>query len=119
MRDIIFRGKTKEGFWVEGFLTTNLRSELCIKLKTSPMFYPVDPETVGLYTGLKDVHSNPIYEGDVLQWEPCCVPRYVEFYKGEFCIFNECGEPVNRLCRLNELYRIIGNIHDNPELLEK
>ena len=120
MRDIIFRGKlvhtTGTLTWVQGLLTKNVSGEWCIMTEGSPMLYQVDPSTVCQYTGLKDRYGNLIFEKDIIQWEPCCIPRYVDFYEGEFYIFNEHGEPVDDLSRLHDLYGVIGNIYDNPSL---
>lgn len=85
--------------------------------------YEVIPESVGQWTGLVDRHGKEIYEGDILHRD-CHQDVFVEFYKGAFCLVS-CN-PVQRAnwspvtCRGSDIiYReIIGNIHDNPELME-
>lgn len=79
------------------------------------------PETIGEFTGLQDEAGKDIYEGDVLSYEPyhksdakvICV---VSFADGAF----GCkGEGIAQyLCYANKHVEVIGNIHDNPELLK-
>lgn len=89
----------------------------------------VDPATVGQYTGLKDEHGKEIYEGDVIRSplsEDKTRPHRIFYHTGNAAFM---GALVDRkeLCylRLDQdwIYKfgkeVIGNIHDNPELIEK
>ena len=77
------------------------------------------------YTGLKDKNGKEIYEGDLLLNKNCnnyyVRPVTVMFEDGSFC-FNDSGCPTcdeflgNLL--LNTDFEVIGNIYENPELLE-
>ena len=139
MRDIIFRGKRIDnGEWVYGFLLFDAEQNEAYIAEyfedKAAYLKKVIPETVGQYTGLKDINGKMIFEGDIVKEEYevfvsarvkekrvrigyveyesnslCC--RYYAYFwndkkkwRGNFAI--HCG------CE------IIGNIHDNPELLK-
>jgi len=137
-REILFRGKrTDNGEWVEGFwavLPTDegepeytviepIDDEICLWHRP-----PVDPDTVGQYTGLKDRNGKRIFEGDiciwvdndgeydanckyVVSWEQEETGFYLQIYdNGEDCGLDYFGDGRDGL-------EIIGNIYDNPELL--
>ena len=139
MREILFRGKTKCGMWVYGSLI--LAGSFCCILESEenvhPMDYPylddelgtidghaapVIPETVGQFTGLTDKNGKKIFEGDVVQcdkWEfsKNLMCGYVCFNNGCFDIqdIKSQNRPAIDTC-FN--IKVVGNIHDNPELLE-
>lgn len=85
----------------------------------------VIPETIGQYTGLKDKDGKKIFEGDIVKIEDDDGNTNfsdggigdVVFYRG---IWYVSGEVHNGLYDLERNYyvSVIGNIHDNPELLE-
>ena len=99
-------------------------------------FIEVIPETVGQYTGLTDKNGKKIFEGDIVRTHYANAPKavFVEtvvFDSGKFCATstNEgckttaaLWDGVPRLAIDKSVYmdevEIIGNIHDNPELLE-
>ena len=132
MREILFRGKeTFNGEWVEGYYEFGYDAEtenpthymwvLNHAGKYGDMFMVI-PETVGQYTGLKDRHGRKIFEGDILD----CGDRVVYVKWHEFCgtwdsmFIKYKGERNSNGIEVADWkYRavIIGNIHDNPELL--
>lgn len=135
MREILFRGKrTDNGEWVEGdLLQIKYYNKPIIECKIMPQTpvssaYPVLPETVGQYTGLSDKNGKKIFEGDI-----CRFKRFNDIHVGEI-VFNVTtasfvmryqsivgvyGEKATHKMLLSacDNIEIIGNIHDNPELL--
>jgi uncharacterized phage protein (TIGR01671 family) len=108
-----------------------------------PIAYDVDPATVGQYTGLKDCNGQEIFEGDHLactHWffDGTEIDEYFEatvgFSDGSFVLEGICspfyqnntGENKGQgKCWFGEInfyesdYEVVGNIHDNPELLKE
>ena len=128
MREILFRGKRIDcGEWVYGTMykiaiDINPFILTCCKRGCS---YQVDEETVGQYTGLKDKNGKQIFDGDVvkvLQGKDKGI-AYVGFENGAFMLYPKTGNIYERNLWsywYNDLdVEVIGNIHDNPELLEK
>lgn len=132
MREIVFRGKRIDnGEWVEGYYVRLYGSNgrVSRRIYTScaevdcgdyyPDFFEVQPSTVGQYTGLKDKNGKRIFEGDIVdiltENEEIGV---VEYEDGGFLVSAD-GFCVDFHANINGTdLDVIGNIHDNPELLE-
>ena len=154
MREILFRGKAYDNKWAEGCLITVPKYDYyCIledEDKVHPMDYPyldetfgtfdgnttpVNPETIGQFTGLLDKNGNKIFEGDIVRcysvtvsgmeeeefvsdifWLDCMWMLHAgEHCDGMLCYYDmtcEWGSHVPEI-------EVIGNIFDNPELLER
>lgn len=135
MREILFRGKNLLGKWIEGDLLQYLGCEKkhIVRHSTGAGGQEVIPSTIGEYTGLKDKNGKRIFEGDIVTYEDAVAD--FEGYHDD--VFLNCGEVgistwdgiyfTNRqTVDMSDLYEsetmvdceIIGNIYDNPELLE-
>ena len=80
------------------------------------MHIEVNPETVGQYTGMKDKGGTEIYEGDILSDGDEAMP--VCFWNGAFCL-NKPSDYEELSMLIMRDYKIVGNIHENPELLNQ
>lgn len=124
MREIKFRGKrTDTGEWVYGDLQhvqrintkeeaeqSGRRSEPAVRVAN----YDVEKVTIGQFTGLYDKNGRGVFEGDLLRGFDHVVS--VGWLDGGFCgIKSDLIEPLMYLDV--EDRKVIGNIHDNPDLL--
>lgn len=128
MREILFRGKrVGDGEWVVGTLVKMgpvgyVRHFILPDYASAFYDIEVDPATVDQYTGLTDKNGVKIFEGDILfTTNPNCKIWYVDYKPTAFCA-NQSN--VNYSCILDEFVsgfeaEVIGNTHDNPELLSK
>jgi len=67
MRQIKFRGKRlNNGEWVEGWLVEMFGAPHILDKNNPTDAYPIDPATVGQFTGLLDKNGSEIYEGDIV-----------------------------------------------------
>lgn len=125
-REINFRGKNpKDGKWYYGSLVLDydkkpmiLVAGYCDGFGFSGSMY-VTPETVGQFTGLKDKNGKDIYEEDILSFPNMDnpTPEAIIYKEGSFQTYD--GYSLTSLNQVDTLARIIiGNIHDNPELLK-
>lgn len=121
MREYLFRGKrTDNGEWVEGtYLHLNVGKDyICdgtVWIGTlQPCKYEVDPETVEQYTGFLDMNGKRIFEGDIVGVDGKFYEVLIE--KGCWMIAADGGD---FLATNNDEIEVIGNIHDNKELLKE
>lgn len=131
MREILFRGKTNKCEWVFGHYVHQYGANMIylpegIDREHGFDYYHVAPETVGQYTGLTDKNGKKIFEGDIISTDIKRPYLIVEFRDGCFMFNrNDGGEdyydivlPICKKPHKEYPYgEIIGNIHDNPELI--
>ena len=143
MREILFRAKRADnGEWVEGYYIYHIKRTICpigdsVKpedeqhvimqdgfsdwnMPRNTVFFNIDPETVCQYTGVTDKNGNRIWENDIVKIGANTLVRWNEKYAG-WCLVQRVwmyehffGEAIDeRDCE------VVGNIFDNPELMEK
>lgn len=143
-REILFRGKGIDNRdWVEGYLVEKIDADTGLpdvfivdryefsqseeyNGRMCDSMHIVDPATVGQYTGLKDRNGVRIFEGDVLSTENGTFSNtgmgqimfrngiWLSYY-GQDALNRDCFDELHAVCNSRE---VIGNIHDNPELVE-
>ena len=130
MREILFRGKRIDnGEWAYGnFAFADIFTEHQHYIFQNKAFeHAVDPSTVGQYTGLTDKNGKRIFEGDVCQTkgiplidEKPFVAVWNDYYSGFYWENIDNPRETDMFTQtVAELTEIIGNIHDNPELLKE
>ena len=143
MRKILFKGKRKDnGEWIEGFYVRLFEKENGFYKAKHYIFdgntklgeerycghgnyeqdveickFEVIPETVGQYTGLPDKNGKRSFEGDIVKWNM----NYIVVWQNcKFVLKKDINvKPYDYVlsCFDGTEFEIIGNIHDNPELL--
>lgn len=128
MREILFRGKHMhvcpenkhlDGTWVEGYLADENH------INDGKCEFLVDPETICQYTGLTDKNGKKIWENDILEGH--LDDKFPEDVTREKVIWHESGWKTEEPGCVDKEYldefdaenfEVVGNVFDNPELLE-
>ena len=126
MREILFKAKTISGNWVNGLLA-NKDDKWYISNKAGmPFAYDVRPETLCQFTGLCDSYGNKIWENDILMAH--LDESYPEDVTYETVEWNVAGWVTHEANSIDiqyldefdlEHFEVVGNIFDNPELLQE
>ena len=131
-REILFKAKRKDnGEWVEGYYlniakinhficTGKIKLDRVINRIIAPEMYTIDPNTICQYTGFTDKNGKKIWENDIVRNKKgdIGVAQWFEEHAA-FMIWNKTK---NCVCYLAEndfsKIEVIGNVFDNPYLLE-
>lgn len=123
MRQIKFRAQDiASNKWLYGDLRHH-KNDVCIFEQGGTKGEQVKRDTVGQFTGLRDINGKDIYEGDILDVSYADEDSYLEvrFVRGVFAfLWNgdlddefPCNAPTH------EWAKVIGNIYDDPKLLKR
>ena len=143
MREILFRGKTVSREWEYGVpVFSGLNNELAFMKQMHSYDHQVIPETIGQFTGLTDKNGKKIFEGDIVESDngrqsAIFVIQFGEYYPKMFYKMLDkftpgkkhlpavgfYGKSIDKgeevILFQSQCVTVIGNIHDNPELLEE
>ena len=143
MREILFRGKTKaitgcpynngkpDGEWVFGYVFSDLGAMKIRQYETDRPEcndYEVDPKTVGQYTGVTDKNGTKIFEGDIIeghrssQWNHelmrCVITYNRDHFEARYYPRGIHDNYFTYKTMFSKDVVVIGNIYDNPDLME-
>lgn len=128
MREILFRGKRVDnGEWAYGcLLFDEEQNEVYIAEyfeDKSAYIRTVDSDTVGQYTGLTTKTGKKIFEGDIVKADKFNTPNKCYVIKYDLLLGAFIGKDNGTMYFTtfdgdSELFEIIGNVHDHPELLK-
>lgn len=121
----LFKGKTICGDWVRGLLANNGDKWYISNNAGRPFAFEIRPDTICQCTGLKDKNGRVIWENDIIKaWSQgtCAKGKIKQRIDGTWIMYPawQKGE-MWYLCPDNNgetTVEVIGNIFDNPELLE-
>ena len=125
MRKILFRGKGNpkynDGGWYEGYLTYDGEDYQIVEPEYGICKRTVLAETIGEFTGLKNKNGNNIFEGDIVRSTETGELGIVQWYEEHSAFLVWCPSPnqVGFLYECASIVEIVGNIHDNRDMLKE
>lgn len=122
MREILFKAKRLDnGEWVCGFLVPMWGQMHIIDRDFENTAYPIDDPTICQYTGLTDKNGKRIWENDIVKHEVSDTIGIVKWYQEDYVGWCVDDIVIDEQQFTDEMWNeceVIGNIFDNPELLE-
>ena len=123
---VFINGEWINGEWIEGFYVKLNNKAYIAEIKKLQddkevlIYIEVIPETVGQYTGLTDRNDKKICEGDIVSgyFEHEKIIGYIFYGSNAKFFIQRKGLFGIELNNAEDWVEVIGNIHDNPELLE-
>ncbi len=138
-KEILFKAKRrdwrklpKEEWWVEGYYvhkhddTYYMFVNEVVEYHDGPIFsmqytmniYEIDPETLCQYTGFSDKNGKRIWENDIVRFDNCS--NYPIVWDEDYKAFGSCWySDFDHMSKYRDvMMEVIGNVFDNPELLE-
>ncbi len=117
----LWRGKRVDNkVWVEGYYIHLSENDLHIIVGLDGQYNRIEPETRGECASITDKNGVKIFEGDIVQECMTQDKATVKFVGGGF-VFDYGDEARAMACTFRGVEKhvsVIGNVHDNPELLE-
>lgn len=121
--EVLFRGKAEDGEWYYGGLYKYNEKKMSIAYTgENGNEYEADvmPETVGVFTGYRALNYERIFEGDILK---SLTGKYILVTDSGYGDWTFIDIQDDRICdwlnvRMLSAYRIVDNIHDNPDFVE-
>lgn len=138
MVDILVRGKTKNclyrknGEWIYGYYAKQEDRHIIVDTTKGCFGFglQVDEKTIGLFTKIIDKKGNKVFEGDIVKvkitqsedkqtYGDCEYKIGVIVYSEDFALFTCKNNFMNFINWAFNDYEVIGNVQDNPELLNE
>lgn len=121
MREILFRGLHNGKFIYGNYVKFGFSEYIVVGGSDLPdmTFYEVKECKIDQYTGFKDSNGDKVFERDILEVHGSTKRKYIDVvvWDAEFCSF--CLKNSDNMLDLDSnKIRIIGNMHQNTELLQ-
>ena len=117
----LFRGKTISGNWVHGLLANKDDKWYISNKAGAPFAYEIRPESICQCTGLRDKNDALSWENDIVVYYDMTEERYLISWESNKACY-EYQQYGCSMMNFNELsgceIEVLGNIFDNPGLLE-